>query len=54
MFDDSLHTFYGAHCEYFVTNDERCKYKAEQTYKKLNIRTVVIKADEIERVKIAL
>ena len=53
MFDDSMHTFYGAHCDYFVTNDDRCKYKAEQTFKKLKINTVVIKADEIGRIKTA-
>ncbi|MDF0716963.1 hypothetical protein PY092_12445 [Muricauda sp. 334s03] len=50
MFDDSLHTFYGAHCDYFVTNDDRCKYKAEQTYKRLKKTTVVITAKEIERI----
>lgn len=46
MFDDSLHTFYGAHCDFFVTNDDRCKYKAEKTYERLKIKTKVIKANE--------
>jgi hypothetical protein len=53
MFDDSLHTFYGAHCDYFVTNDDRCKYKAEKTYERLKINTIVIKANEIDRIKTA-
>jgi hypothetical protein len=53
MFDDSLHTFYGAHCDYFVTNDDRCKYKAEKTYERLKTNTIVIKANEIDRIKTA-
>ena len=51
MFDDALHTFYAAHFDYFITNDDRCKYKAEKTYDKLKIKTKVIKIDEIETVK---
>lgn len=53
MFDDSLHTFYGAQCDFFVTNDDRCKYKAEKTYERLKIKTIVIKANEYERIKTA-
>jgi len=53
MFDDSLHTFYGAHCDFFVTNDDRCKYKAEKTYERLKIKTIVIKAKEYNRIKTA-
>lgn len=51
MFDDSLHTFYAAHCDFFVTNDDRCKYKAEKTYERLKINTIVIKADEYMKMK---
>lgn len=51
MFDDSLHTFYAAHFDYFITNDDRCKYKAEKTYEKLKIKTKVIKITEIETIK---
>ena len=47
MFDDALHTFYAAHFDYFLTNDDRCKYKAEKTYSKLSIKTKVLKMDEI-------
>jgi len=51
MFDDALHTFYAAHFDYFITNDDRCKYKAEKTYEKLKINTKVIKIAEIEMIK---
>ena len=51
MFDDGLHTFYAAHCDVFITNDDRCKYKAEKTYEKLHIKTLVIKSNEIEKIK---
>lgn len=51
MFDDSLHAFYAAHCDFFVTNDDRCKYKTEKTYEKLNIKTIVIKANEYQKIK---
>lgn len=47
MFDDALHTFYGAHFQYFITNDDRCYYKARQTYQKLSISTIVLKPNEI-------
>lgn len=53
MFDDSLHTFYAAHFDFFITNDDRCKYKAEKTYEKLKIKTKVIKISEIEILKTA-
>lgn len=53
MFDDALHTFYASHCDVFVTNDERCKYKAEKTYERLNINTIVITASEYEKIKTA-
>jgi hypothetical protein len=46
MFDDAMHTFYASQCDYFVTNDERCLYKAEKTYEKLKINTKVFKAAE--------
>ena len=50
MFDDSLHTFYGAHCDFFVTNDERCNYKAKKTFERLGITTKVIKPKEYEEI----
>lgn len=51
MFDDGLHTFYASHCDVFITNDDRCKYKAEQTFSKLNIKTLVIKSNEIDNIR---
>jgi hypothetical protein len=48
MFDDALHSFYAAHFDYFITNDERCKYKAERTFEKLAIKTKVITIKEID------
>lgn len=48
MFDDALHTFYAANFDFFITNDDRCKYKAEKTYDKLKIKTKVLKIDEVE------
>lgn len=51
MFDDGLHTFYASHCDVFITNDDRCKYKAEKTFEKLNIKTLVIKSNEINKLK---
>ncbi len=51
MIDDSLHTFYGAHCDFFITNDDKCKYKAEKTYERLKINTRVIDASQIDKLK---
>lgn len=51
MFDDGLHTFYAAHFDYFITNDDRCKYKAEKNYDKLNISTRVMKIEDIDQLK---
>ena len=51
MFDDALHTFYGAHFDVFITNDDRCNYKAKKTYERLKIQTKVIKINEIETVQ---
>ncbi len=51
MFDDALHTFYAAHFDFFITNDDRCKYKAEKTFKKLGIETRVLKIGELGTIK---
>jgi len=47
MFEDALHVFYASHCDFFITNDKNCKFKAEKTYKKLNIKTIVITSEEV-------
>lgn len=46
MLDDSLHVFYGAHCDYFITMDDKCHYKATETYHILGINTRVMKPNE--------
>lgn len=46
LIDDSLHVFYGAHCDYFVTNDDKCHYKAAEVYHKLGISTKALKPEE--------
>jgi hypothetical protein len=45
--DDALHVFYGAHCDYFVTLDDNCHYKAAETYHKLGITTIAAKPTEL-------
>lgn len=46
MIDDSNHTFYGAHCNFFITRDDRCHYKATEVYKQLGIGSKVMKPEE--------
>ncbi len=46
LIDDALHTFYAAHCNYFITRDGRCFDKAEKVYKRLKISTIVMKPEE--------
>jgi hypothetical protein len=46
LIDDSLHVFYGAHCDYFITIDDKCHYKAAETYHKLGILTRAMKPNE--------
>lgn len=46
MIDDALHSYYAAHCDFFITNDDRCKYKAVKTYERLKISTAVLTATE--------
>ena len=46
LIDDSLHVFYGAHCDFFITMDDNCYQKAKETYRKLNIGTQVVHPTE--------
>lgn len=46
MIDDSLHVSYAAQCDYFVTIDDKCHYKATETYHKLGIETKALKPVE--------
>ncbi len=43
---DAEHTFYASHCSIFITNDDRCHYKAKEVYKQLNLKTEVFTAKE--------
>lgn len=47
MFDDALHTSYAAHFDFFITNDDRCQFKAERTFQKLKVKTEVIKIEKV-------
>lgn len=53
MLDDSLHVFYGAHCDYFLTIDDKCLYKAREVYSKLKIQTEALTPLEfLEKIKL--
>jgi len=54
MVDDALHTFYAAHCDIFITNDDRCKYKAEKTYERLKISTGVYSPKEFIEMQLSI
>lgn len=41
LIDDALHVFYGAHCDFFISTDKKCRYKAEEAFKELGIKTKV-------------
>lgn len=43
---DSMHSFYGAYCDYFITDDKYLLKKSKAIYSKLNISTQVLKPDE--------
>ncbi|RAJ76691.1 hypothetical protein CLV59_108211 [Chitinophaga dinghuensis] len=47
LVDDALHTCYGAHCNVFVTNDNRCFEKAKVVYKKFAPHVHLIKPGDI-------
>jgi hypothetical protein len=39
---DARHTFFGAHCDYFISNDKRTRYKARIVYEYYKIKTIVV------------
>ena len=49
MIDDALHSFYGIHCDYFITLDDKCSYKAKEVYKILGKKTVVMAPEEFAK-----
>jgi len=44
--NDAEHAFYGAHCDYFVTNDKKLLTKAKVLYHEYNINTQVLSPEE--------
>ncbi len=46
LIDDASHAYYGAHCDFFITNDERTYHKTKAIYERLKIGTTVCKPDE--------
>jgi hypothetical protein len=44
--NDGLHSFYGAHCEYIVTDDKNLARKSKAIYHKLEIPTKVLSTSE--------
>lgn len=46
MIDDSLHVFYAAHCDVFISKDSKCRYKAKKVYEELGIKTKVYSPQE--------
>ncbi|MFH6984344.1 hypothetical protein [Marinoscillum luteum] len=44
LIDDATHSYYGAYCDYFVSNDKRTCAKAKAVYEQMNISTKVCDA----------
>jgi hypothetical protein len=46
LFNDALHCFYAAHCDYFITSDKKTYKKTKAVFKSENIITKVMKPKE--------
>lgn len=46
LLQDSFHAYYGAHCDFFVTDDDNTYHKAKVIYDHFNIETIVCKSQE--------
>lgn len=44
--NDMTHAFYAAHCDFFVTDDDRTYWKSKAAYETIGIKTKVCKVDE--------
>lgn len=44
---DAEHSFYGAHCDYFVAMDNKLLAKTKVLYREFNISTVILTPDEV-------
>jgi hypothetical protein len=51
---DAQHSFYAAHCDFFVTSDKKLAYKSQVLYKQFNISTKIIKPQDISNVILPL
>jgi hypothetical protein len=45
--NDAEHSFYSAHCDYFVAIDKNLRTKTEVLFKEFNIPTIVVTPDEL-------
>jgi len=46
---DSEHSFYAAHCDFFVVGDEKLRIKSKVLYNKFNIQTTILQPNELVR-----
>lgn len=46
LFNDALHCFYGAHCDFYITSDKKGYKKSKAVYQSEGIQTQVLKSQE--------
>lgn len=46
LLQDSFHAYYGAHCDFFITDDDNTYHKTKALYQHFNIETKVCKSHE--------
>lgn len=46
LMDDATHAYYGAYCDFFLTEDDNTYHKAKAIYEKFGIETVVCKVHD--------
>jgi hypothetical protein len=46
IFNDAEHSFYGAYCDYFISNDRNLRKKAAILYREFQVPTKVLSSDE--------
>lgn len=46
LIQDSFHTYYAAHCDFFITDDKHTYEKAKAIYKEFHIETIVCNSGE--------
>jgi len=46
LMDDATHAYYGAYCDFFLTEDDNTYHKAKAIYEKFGIETVVCKVSD--------